>query len=309
MKFRYARHTTNLLQLEKFYIEVIGLQKLGGFENHAQYDGIFLGLPNVGWHLEFTTSPDKPLSKFDDDDALVFYVHSKMELNAIKRKLATKNIQLEKPKNPYWVENGIMISDPDKFKIIFSIDHQSITSTDTLSSLAVANGIKTWSEALEFIRDIPYGRNQNREDFSLVLKERKGTCSSKHAFLKKLAELNHIENVKLMIGMYKMNNINTPKIGNVISEVGLDYIPEAHCYLKVNNIRIDVTTAHADIENLANDLIEEIEIEADQVNIFKIAYHKKYIQKWIDDYNIDFDFNKVWELREKCIANLASNEF
>jgi hypothetical protein len=26
------------------------------------------------------------------------------------------------PKNPYWIENGIMISDPDGFNIIFSIE-------------------------------------------------------------------------------------------------------------------------------------------------------------------------------------------
>lgn len=35
MKFRYARHTSNLAALEKFYTEIIGLQKLGGFEDQA----------------------------------------------------------------------------------------------------------------------------------------------------------------------------------------------------------------------------------------------------------------------------------
>lgn len=29
-----------------------------------------------------------------------------------------------------------------------------------------------------------------------------------------------------------MNENNTPKIENTLSKVGLEYIPEAHCYLK-----------------------------------------------------------------------------
>jgi hypothetical protein len=36
MKFIYARHSSNLAALEKFYTEIIGLQKLGGFEDHTQ---------------------------------------------------------------------------------------------------------------------------------------------------------------------------------------------------------------------------------------------------------------------------------
>jgi hypothetical protein len=47
---------------------------------------------------------------------------------------------------------------------------------------------------LEKVKVIPYGRNLNRHDFSLVLSENKGTCSSKHAFLKDFADKNNIKN-------------------------------------------------------------------------------------------------------------------
>ena len=56
MTFRYARHTTDLKQIERFYTEIVGLEKLGGFEKHNNYDGLFLGHKNSNWHLEFTTS-------------------------------------------------------------------------------------------------------------------------------------------------------------------------------------------------------------------------------------------------------------
>ncbi|WP_127130208.1 VOC family protein [Pseudoflavitalea rhizosphaerae] len=125
MTFRYARHTTDLKSIEKFYTEIVGLQKLGGFEAHDEYDGIFLGLPGLDWHLEFTISPEKPQSKFDEDDILVFYKNSAADLAVIKKIIEGNHIPLETPKNPYWSKYGLMISDPDGYKIIFALKHQS----------------------------------------------------------------------------------------------------------------------------------------------------------------------------------------
>lgn len=304
MTFRFARHTTDLQKIETFYTEVVGLEKLGGFENHNDYDGLFLGLKHSDWHLEFTTSKETPKSQFDEDDLLVFYVNSAIELTSIRKKLLQKGILPEVPKNPYWAENGIMISDPDDYKVVFSVRHLHYTATDALTALVTAKGIQTWSELLEFTKHLPYGRNHNREDFSLVITESKGTCSSKHAFLKKIADLNHFEPVELVLGLYRMHHKNTPKIGTTISDSGLDYIPEAHCYLKLNNQRIDITNSNSDIENILGDLIEEIAIAPEQVNTFKVAYHKEYLRRWIAENNIALSFEKVWEIREACIRKL-----
>ena len=104
--------------------------------------------------------------------------------------------------------------------------------------------------------------------------------------------------------MYRMNNLNTPKIGETILESGLEYIPEAHCYLKLNNQRIDITNYNSDIENLICDIIEEIEIEPEQVNTFKVDYHKKYIQNWVIENEVKMDFEKIWKIREQCIKKL-----
>ena len=304
MTFRYARHTTDLYRIEKFYTEIVGLEKLGGFENHNNYDGLFLGHKNSNWHLEFTTSTDHPKSKFDEDDILVFYVNSEIELTRIKKTIEHKNVNLEIPKNPYWKANGIMILDPDNFKVIFSVKQLTFNSTDNLTTLLKDKGINNWSELIEFTRRLPYGRNVNREDFSLVIKENKGTCSSKHSFLKKISDLNQFENVKLILGMYRMNNLNTSKIGNTILESGLEYIPEAHCYLKLNNHRIDITNNNSDFDKIKNDIIEEIEIEPEQVNVFKVEHHKNYLKNWIIENKIKIGFDEIWRIREQCIKNL-----
>lgn len=162
-----------------------------------------------------------------------------------------------------------------------------------------------FEELIEQVKHIPYGRNSNRTDFSLVVKENKGTCSSKHAFLKEHANKHHIENVKLFIGVFKMNEQNTPKITPLLSDNTIDYIPEAHCYLKVNENVVDVTSETSFYENIKNDILEEIEIEADQVTNWKIKFHQDFIKNWIMENDISLSFNEVWKIREECIEKLS----
>ena len=161
-----------------------------------------------------------------------------------------------------------------------------------------------WEETINFVKQIPYGRNSNREDFSLIISENKGTCSSKHAYLKDFATRNGIPNVQLIIGIYKMTESNT-NIGNILSEHAIEYIPEAHCYLKINHKTVDVTSKEADFEKLRNDLLEEIEIEPYQVADFKVNYHQKFIKKWLKESNSPFSFEKIWKIREQCIQKLS----
>ncbi|MBO6880722.1 MAG: hypothetical protein JJ870_09205 [Winogradskyella sp.] len=152
---------------------------------------------------------------------------------------------------------------------------------------------------------MPYNRNSNRTDLSLVWKEKKGTCSSKHAFLKHVADLNQIPNVELILGVYKMNSANTPKIGNALSDYQLDYIPEAHCYLKINDERFDYTSPTSDFKRLKNDMLLEKTITHQQVAEFKIDFHKAYLKDWIKNNNIPYSFGKIWQIREQCIENLS----
>lgn len=120
MTFRYARHTNNLEQLKSFYIDVLSLEMLGGFENHNGYDGIFIGKQDENWHLEFTQSDVIVNHSFDEDDLLVFYPNSKLEFELLQEKLEKHSIKFIESKNPYWNENGIQFLDPDGYRIVIS---------------------------------------------------------------------------------------------------------------------------------------------------------------------------------------------
>lgn len=120
MIFRFARHTNNLEPLKSFYCNVLGLEILGGFENHDGYDGAFLGKPDENWHLEFTKSSEIVEFNFAEEDILVFYPNSKLEYELLLEKLKRHSVELIKAKNPYWNENGILFLDPDGYRIAIS---------------------------------------------------------------------------------------------------------------------------------------------------------------------------------------------
>ena len=120
MNLRIARHTKNLKNALDFYVDIIGLEKIGGFENHNGYDGIFIGKKNLAWHLEFTTSSENPNHFFDDDDIIVFYPESKDEFENIIKKFKEKNIEILKAKNPYWNVNGFLVKDFDNQNVAIS---------------------------------------------------------------------------------------------------------------------------------------------------------------------------------------------
>ncbi len=121
---RIARHTQDLAQIVAFYRDIIGLQIVGSFSDHADYGGVFLAGTSAGWHLEFTTSPDLPDHKPDPDDLLVFYVNGHKELGEFKARFDEGGITIEVAKNPYWKNHGILVKDPDGFGVVIAIRPQ-----------------------------------------------------------------------------------------------------------------------------------------------------------------------------------------
>jgi catechol 2,3-dioxygenase-like lactoylglutathione lyase family enzyme len=120
MKFRVARHTDNLKEIIHFYNKFLGFAILGSFENHDNYNGVFLGLKNENWELEFTSSNEKPNHKTDEDDLIVFYTDTEDQFDEIISALRKENINPIKAKNSYWNRNGITVLDPDNFRVVIA---------------------------------------------------------------------------------------------------------------------------------------------------------------------------------------------
>ncbi len=120
MTLRVARHTNDLEKVETFYVNILGFERLGGFQNHNNYDGVFIGKSGMDWHFEFTTSETKANHTFDEDDVTVIYPETVLEYNRFINNLLENNISFITSKNPFWNENGKMFLDPDGFRIVIS---------------------------------------------------------------------------------------------------------------------------------------------------------------------------------------------
>src|SRR6266446_5525549 len=74
MQVRFARHTSRLAELVRFYRDGLGLPELGRFENHDGYDGVFLDLPGTNAHLEFTSGGEHLPPVAHAETLLVLYL-------------------------------------------------------------------------------------------------------------------------------------------------------------------------------------------------------------------------------------------
>lgn len=159
--------------------------------------------------------------------------------------------------------------------------------------------------AARYVCGLRYGRNSNANNPLIVLTERKGTCSTKHALLRRLA-IEQEFNLALVLGIYEMTDRNTPGVGTVLQKHGLFGLLEAHCYLRTADKRIDVTKASFQSDPIDHFLHEE-EIAPHQITDYKAEVHREFLKQWIADSGGlgGLSLSEVWDIREKCIAKLS----
>ena len=170
----------------------------------------------------------------------------------------------------------------------------------------LALGLTNFHAAARYVQHLPYGRTSDRTDCQLVLSEGRGTCSAKHALLAQLAREQGVD-IALTIGIYQMTERNTPGVGSVLEHYNLLYIPEAHCYLTYNGIRIDVTRSGVMPVEPITDFLYEETITPEQIGAYKIALHQRVLQDWVAGAGCvgTRTFEEVWQIREACIAALS----
>ncbi|MBT5954162.1 hypothetical protein HOG98_05525 [bacterium] len=190
-------------------------------------------------------------------------------------------------------------------KIIFSkpslIPKILLKNSGPLSKQCISQGFKNFQEVSNYIQYLPYGRIDKATDLIDVLSEKKGTCSSKHAFLGKLADELNL-NIKCVTGIYMMSKKNTPGIGNTLKINKLDAIPEAHCFLKYKQKYFDLTNSHS---GKPLNFIQIKLFSPNEIAISKTDFHKSYISNWAK--KLDRNTKDIWKIRENCIKSLIEN--
>ncbi len=181
------------------------------------------------------------------------------------------------------------------------------------SSLLRKMNINSFHQAARFVCLMPYKRNHDIGNALNLIAEQRGTCSGKHHALAIVADENKCPDLKLTIGIYRMNAENTAgnnlekaaKIKNILEKSGLNYIPEAHTYLKYNEQIFDFTSLFSNNnQRFLGDLIVEKTVFPQDLFKEKVPFHKDFLEKWIAQNNVQLSVDQIWDIRENCIAVL-----
>ena len=139
----------------------------------------------------------------------------------------------------------------------------------TLSGIGLS--FESFNDLGEFVRSLPYGRPSSPDDPLPVLRERLGTCSTKHQLLSMAAREAGQGDIKLTVGIFLMTKQNTPGVAEVLRQTGLAGIPEAHCYLKFGSCRYDYTGLASGETSPFSSLQEKFCVELEQLHRAKRA--------------------------------------
>lgn len=177
-----------------------------------------------------------------------------------------------------------------------------------ISEKFLSKNISDFNAACHYISKLPYKRNSDKNNILCVFDDLGGTCSTKHAVLRKLALENNHDEVKLILGIFRMDAEYTGKIKNTLEKFNLNYIPEAHNYLKIEDEYLDFTKPNSNYNQFKDKLLTEKEIEFNEIANNKILFHKDFLQTWIADENIHYSLDEIWSIREQCIEDLQKIE-
>ena len=174
----------------------------------------------------------------------------------------------------------------------------------TLASEFYRHGCHNFRRAAEYVRDLPYGRNKGSPAHLCVLADGRGTCSSKHALVTALAREQGLD-VRLILGIYEMDNENTPGVGSILSAAYVPAIPEAHCWIEYDGVPADLTSGDAQSQFEKRVFIHKEEIEPDQTGAYKEKAHRDFLSCWLGSQpQIKLNEKELWDVRERCIAAL-----
>jgi catechol 2,3-dioxygenase-like lactoylglutathione lyase family enzyme len=115
---RIARATNRLGDVVAFYRDILGLDVLATFEDHAGFDGVMLGRRDHAMHFEFTHERGAGIAAVPSpEDLIVFYLEDAdwVATDAARR---SAGIPAVRSHNPYWDEHGVTIEDPDGYRIV-----------------------------------------------------------------------------------------------------------------------------------------------------------------------------------------------
>lgn len=123
LHLRIARPVRDLAKSTGLYRCGLGLHVIGSFEDHEGFDGVMLGTPGSGYHLEFTRCRTHPVEPAPTpEDLTVFYVPQEARWQALCASAIAAGFKPVASFNPYWEARGRTFEDADGYRLVLQRD-------------------------------------------------------------------------------------------------------------------------------------------------------------------------------------------
>jgi hypothetical protein len=112
-----------------------------------------------------------------------------------------------------------------------------VTGPGPVAAKFLELGVTAFHEACTFVHKLRYGYNVDREDLMTLFREKKGTCTTKHAVIETLAEELNLP-VRKTVGIYEMTEALVTGADAILQRHHLPYLPMVHCFLAFGSHRV-----------------------------------------------------------------------
>ena len=120
------------------------------------------------------------------------------------------------------------------------LPNKEITPSGEISKKFIELKITSFKDACDYIHSLDYGYNTNYDDEMILFKQKKGTCTSKHAIIAGLARELNIPLYK-HVCVYKFTEEITTGADEILNKYDIPYVPMVHCFLVYGQYRFDLT--------------------------------------------------------------------
>jgi hypothetical protein len=178
----------------------------------------------------------------------------------------------------------------------------SIQPHGSVCKIFLEHEITSIQAACRYVKAMPYGPNSNNEDSLILFEENRGTCTTKHGAIARLAAELRLEIYKTL-GFYRLNDEIVTGVNAIIQPYGLNFIPQIHCFLRYKTFHIDLTEGNCNGKNKTIDDYDfTVEVKPDLTHAEQETYYMSYLEQYftIEPKLAEVGASNIRNLLEKC---------
>ncbi len=164
-------------------------------------------------------------------------------------------------------------------------------------------GLTDFQAACHYVKNLKYKKNEGHGDL-VVLQEQGGSCTNKHILLQQLAQELGLNDIKLVMGIYRLTGSRHPRLRQILDRYGLDYILDHHTYFRVQDTVVDFTFSESFDYPFFDTLIGEEEYDSIEDLRWKEDKFYQAMTAFATQQNGQYSEAELLRIRQECSAAL-----